>query len=47
MRKTTTPIAFARTATIALLALAAGSRAIGHDNSNGNKPDIERVVADL
>ena len=47
MRKTTIPIAFARTATIALLALAAGSHAIGHDNANGNKPDIDSVVVDV
>ena len=47
MRKTTTRLALVRMATIALLTLTAGPRAIGDEGANGHKPHISSVVADI
>ena len=47
MRKRTTRPARARTATLLLLALTAGSGAVGDEKSNGHKPEISSVVVDV
>jgi type VI secretion system VgrG family protein len=47
MRKRTTRPARARTATLLLLALTAGTGAIGDEGANGHKPDISSVAADI